>query len=110
MFKANITAKEIYEEIYKHYKPVWCAEDNTYYYPITPDRLDNAILAIEQRKNIGAAPNKTIRKEFDLWILINEENERDGCSLKPAPWEGPGEYRHVKFTDGSDGLRKVKAD
>lgn len=32
-----------------------------------------------------------------LWVLLSNESDRDGYALKPRPWEGPGEYQHVKF-------------
>lgn len=34
-----------------------------------------------------------------LWVLLREESERDGYAIKPAPWEGPGEYQHVRYFD-----------
>lgn len=41
---------------------------------------------------------------FALWVLLTNESERDGFHLKPMPWEGPGEYQHVKYDDGRDGF------
>lgn len=42
-----------------------------------------------------------------LWVLLSKESDRDGYALKPIPWEGPGEYQHVKF-DGEDCGRFVR--
>ncbi len=44
---------------------------------------------------------------FALWVLLSQESERDGYALKPMPWEGPGEYQHVKFNDGREGFVRV---
>lgn len=41
-------------------------------------------------------------RAFALWVLLSEESARDGYALKPAPWEGSGEYQHVTFDDGRD--------
>ena len=38
-----------------------------------------------------------------LWVLLADEHERDGYALKPAPWEGPGEYQRVTY-EGGDSL------
>lgn len=42
-----------------------------------------------------------------LWLLLSDEHERDAYKLKPLRWEGPGEYQHVVFHDGRDGLVKT---
>jgi len=39
-----------------------------------------------------------------LWTLLSSESERDGFALKPAAWEGQGEYQRVTFQDGRDCL------
>ena len=39
-----------------------------------------------------------------LWILLSKETERDGYALKPATWEGPGEYQHVSVAGESLGF------
>jgi hypothetical protein len=35
-----------------------------------------------------------------LWAILTSEHERDGYALKPAPWEGPGEYQALAYSDG----------
>lgn len=42
-----------------------------------------------------------------LWVIVVDEHQRDGYYLKPTPWEGPGEYQHVQFQDGSGTLVKI---
>lgn len=42
-----------------------------------------------------------------LWVLLSDEHERDGYALRPLRWEGPGEYQHVEFDDGRNGLVKL---
>jgi hypothetical protein len=42
-----------------------------------------------------------------LWILLSAPTDRDGLWLKPLRWEGPGEYQHVAYADGRDGLVRV---
>ncbi len=44
-----------------------------------------------------------------LWILISDESERDGYALKPAAWEGPGEYQRVAAGDDLGFLVKLPA-
>jgi len=39
-----------------------------------------------------------------LWMLIKSEHERDGYALKPATWEGSGEYQHVSKAGESLGF------
>jgi hypothetical protein len=45
-----------------------------------------------------------------LWILIDDEHERDGFWLAPMPWEGPGNYQAVYYRDGRAGLVRVPGD
>lgn len=42
-----------------------------------------------------------------LWISVANEGDRDGCFLKPGPWEGSGQYQRVDFLDGR-GARLVR--
>lgn len=42
-----------------------------------------------------------------LWLLLDSEDDREGLALKPAPWEGPGEYQRVVFADGRDVLVRL---
>lgn len=42
-----------------------------------------------------------------LWVLLSDEHQRDGHWLKPMPWEGSGEYQHVRFADGRDGFVRI---
>jgi hypothetical protein len=43
-----------------------------------------------------------------LWLLLSDEHERDGYALKPAKWEGPGEYQQFSLPGNDIGvLRKV---
>lgn len=42
-----------------------------------------------------------------LWVLLSDEHERDAYALKPAPWEGPGEYQRVTYADGRDVFVRV---
>lgn len=44
---------------------------------------------------------------FALWALISDEHQRDGYALRPIPWEGPGEYQHVRYADGRDGFVRL---
>jgi len=44
---------------------------------------------------------------YALWVLLSDEHQRDGYGLKPMPWEGPGEYQHVKYGDGRDGFVRI---
>lgn len=41
-------------------------------------------------------------KAHALWVILSKESDRDGYALKPAPWEGSGEYQRVAFNDGRD--------
>lgn len=44
-----------------------------------------------------------------LWILLAKESDRDGYGLKPATWEGPGEYQRMSQGDHDLGfLVKVR--
>lgn len=42
-----------------------------------------------------------------LWVLLTEEDEREGYWLKPMPWEGSGEYQAVHYNDGRAGFVKI---
>lgn len=42
-----------------------------------------------------------------LWVILREENERDGYALRPMPWEGPGEYQSVEYADGRKGFVRL---
>lgn len=42
-----------------------------------------------------------------LWVIVSSENQRDEYALKPSPYEGPGEYQHVVFTDGGPRLIRL---
>lgn len=44
-----------------------------------------------------------------LWILIANESDSDGYGLKPATWEGSGEYQRVSQGDDLGFLVKVPA-
>lgn len=42
-----------------------------------------------------------------LWMILGAESDRDGFALRPAPWEGPGEYQAVEWTDRRTTLVRV---
>lgn len=42
-----------------------------------------------------------------LWVLLSHEKEREEFALKPAMWEGSGEYQRVVHADTRDVLVKV---
>lgn len=42
-----------------------------------------------------------------LWVILTNENDRDGYALKPLQWDGIGEYQHISFRDGRDGFVRV---
>lgn len=54
------------------------------------------------------AAGKAIAKT--LWVLIEDERQRDGFALKPSPWEGAGEYQHVAFDDDYCRLVRLPAE
>lgn len=42
-----------------------------------------------------------------LWMLLSDEKERDEFGLKPAVWDGAGEYQRVVYSNGADVLVRV---
>jgi hypothetical protein len=62
--------------------------------------FDVALAAIAKGEAIASA----------LWLLLGTEADRDGYALKPSPWEGPGEYQCVTFSDGRSVLVRVPSD
>jgi hypothetical protein len=54
-----------------------------------------------------AAIAKGIAAGHALWVVIGDESQRDRHWLKPAPWEGPGQYQHVSYIDGGHGLIRI---
>ncbi|HEU5019650.1 MAG TPA: hypothetical protein VFT69_16955 [Pseudolabrys sp.] len=44
---------------------------------------------------------------FALWVLLSDESQRDGYALRPMPWEGSGEYQHVRYADGRNGFVRI---
>ena len=67
--------------------------------------MDNALTDLKQGR---AGYDEAVReiaagraKPRNLWVLLSAESQRDGYALKPAPWEGPGEYQFVEFMNNS---------
>lgn len=42
-----------------------------------------------------------------LWVILRDEHERDPYRLRPAVWQGTGEYQAIEFDDGTDCLVKT---
>ena len=51
--------------------------------------------------------SEIVETRHTLWVLLQSKQDRDGYALKPDPWEGPGEYQQVTYSDGRDVLVKV---
>ena len=56
---------------------------------------ERVLYLIEDEKAIG----------HSLWNILLKEDERDGFALRPAVWEGPGEYQSVEIFNVDFGLR-----
>lgn len=66
----------------------------------TPDALpafDGAVAAIIS----GDA------EAHNLWVLLSHESQRDGYALRPMPWEGPGQYQHIRYKNGRAGFVRL---
>lgn len=51
-------------------------------------------------KKASLAIAKGTATAHPLWAVLHNEEQREGYLIRPSPWEGPGDYQHVSFSDG----------